>query len=386
MTSMSDLPPDLVVEILTRIPITSLRAVRSTCKSWNALTKKCNLGKAAATRQQQFVGFMTMSSKVCSVKLDFQGTRKDESEFVDLSINQVALFNQVEISKVIHCDGLLLCVTKDNSRLMLWNPYLGQTRWIEPRRYFYRPDHYALGYDTNRNHKILRFFDDFRGGNEFEIYHVRSSSWRVLDHITPSKLHHRSVTLKGNTYFFAREKMIEVLVNVSELKHFLLCFDFTRESFGQRLHLPFHIHGKETVTLSGVREEQLAVLYQKESFDMYKLEIWVTDKIDPNAVTWSKFLMVDMRPLTGFQFNQEAVSFAIDEEKKVVLVFDQEVYNPTKTILIQTVYIIGEDGYFKSMKIGENPNVWMPGEFPNRPKFSPPLVSSSYLPSLVQIN
>lgn len=229
----------------------------------------------------------------------------------------------------------------------------------------------------------------FSESNELEIYHVRSSSWRVLDHITPDWIiepHHPGVTLKGNTYFFAIDKMGEGFLNVSEQEHFLLCFDFTRESFGQRLHLPFHIYGKETVILSGVREEQLAVLYQKESFDMYKLEVWVTDKIDPNAVSWSKFLMVDMRPLTGFQFTQEAGSFVIDEEKKVVLVFDQDTYNPTKTILIQTAYIIEEDGYFKSIEIGENPNVWMPGEFPIRPKFSPPLVSSSYLPSLVQIN
>lgn len=161
MTSMSDLSPDLVIEILTRIPITYLRAVRSTCKSFKALTEKWILGKLA--KHQQFLGFMTMGSRVCSVKLDLQGIRKDEGEFVDLSIKKVALFNQVEISKVIHCDGLVLCVTKGNSRFVLWNPYLGQTRWIKPIRKFHGFDNYALRYDTNHNHKILRIFDDIFG-------------------------------------------------------------------------------------------------------------------------------------------------------------------------------------------------------------------------------
>ncbi|CAH8261111.1 unnamed protein product [Arabidopsis lyrata] len=40
MTMMSDLTQDLVEEILCRVPITSLGAVRSTCKGWNALSKE----------------------------------------------------------------------------------------------------------------------------------------------------------------------------------------------------------------------------------------------------------------------------------------------------------------------------------------------------------
>ncbi|CAL9222502.1 unnamed protein product [Arabidopsis halleri] len=34
---MSDLPPDLVEEILSRVPATTLTRLRSTCKKWNAL-------------------------------------------------------------------------------------------------------------------------------------------------------------------------------------------------------------------------------------------------------------------------------------------------------------------------------------------------------------
>ncbi|EFH61923.1 hypothetical protein ARALYDRAFT_899057 [Arabidopsis lyrata subsp. lyrata] len=39
MTIISDLPWDLVEEILSRTLITSLRAVGSTCKRWNTLSK-----------------------------------------------------------------------------------------------------------------------------------------------------------------------------------------------------------------------------------------------------------------------------------------------------------------------------------------------------------
>ncbi|KFK34062.1 hypothetical protein AALP_AA5G097100 [Arabis alpina] len=50
MARISDLTDDLVGEILSRVPLTSLIPVRSTCKLWNALSKKLILGKRAESR------------------------------------------------------------------------------------------------------------------------------------------------------------------------------------------------------------------------------------------------------------------------------------------------------------------------------------------------
>lgn len=85
---------------------------------------------------------------------------------------------QVKISQVFHCDGLLLCILKDDKRLLVWNPCLGQTRWIEKGRHAdvrakYK---YAIGYgyeedSCRRHYKILRFIvpkirEDFLMGLE----------------------------------------------------------------------------------------------------------------------------------------------------------------------------------------------------------------------------
>ncbi|EFH59792.1 hypothetical protein ARALYDRAFT_899043 [Arabidopsis lyrata subsp. lyrata] len=37
---------------------------------------------------------------------------------------------EVDVTRVVHCDGLLLCITKDYTKFVVCNPYLGQTRWI----------------------------------------------------------------------------------------------------------------------------------------------------------------------------------------------------------------------------------------------------------------
>ncbi|XP_019084585.1 PREDICTED: ABC transporter E family member 1-like, partial [Camelina sativa] len=48
--SMSDLPRDLVEEILSRVPVTSTRAVRLTCKKWNTLSKDESFTKKHLTQ------------------------------------------------------------------------------------------------------------------------------------------------------------------------------------------------------------------------------------------------------------------------------------------------------------------------------------------------
>ncbi|ESQ37094.1 hypothetical protein EUTSA_v10002786mg [Eutrema salsugineum] len=353
MTTISDLSGDLVGEILTRVPLPSLSAVRSTCKSWNALSKTQIFGKAA---RKQFLGFMVMNFKVCSMRLDLQGY------FFDLSIKPLHIFNQVEIAEVFHCYGLLLCVTNEEiTRLVVWNPYSSETRWIQPVKSFCRDDMFTFGYDNNnRNHKILRL-------NAYiaEIYDCNSNSWTVLDVFPALKVinYRGSVSLKGNTYFF-RETITKDI--------FLSYFDFTAEKFGPHLDLPSESCSH---VLSCVRDEKLASLLETSE----KLEFWITTKIDTNLVSWNKFLSVDKRPLTRFLDGFMTRTFLIDEEKKVVVVSGFR-STRTNTCPYQTAHIIGENGYFKCVNIGEARKTDQLGYY----KYNP-LVFSSYVPSLVQL-
>ena len=167
----------------------------------------------------------------------------------------------------------------------------------------------------------------------------------------------------GNTYF----------VNV------LLCFDFTTERFCHPL--PFHYTAEfENVALSCVGEEKLAVLYKHEG----TIEIWITTNIEHDAVSWSNFLKVEMIPLNGFpddfSYDTETLteSSFIDEEKKIAVVCNVFDHKPTKShqkCYSQTAHIIGQDGYLKSVPIGESRNHVL----------DEPLVFSSYVPSLVQL-
>ncbi|XP_024015244.1 F-box protein At1g66490 [Eutrema salsugineum] len=351
MTRMSDLPVALVEEILFKVPLSCLSAVRCTCKTWNVLSKNQIVGKT----RDQFLGFMVIGSRLCSMKF------QNDGDSADLKVRSL---NEADVFQVFHCDGLLLCLIKDTKWRVVWNPYLGETRWIQPiHKYhrFHRSDKYALGYGKNSNNSHLLPF--------YEIYEFDSDSWRVLDLSPDCYEILRSVSLKGNTYFLAGEETF---------KGFLLCFDFTAERFGPRLPLPAshpYFMSLHAMSLSCVRDEHLAVLYQRRNSMM---EIWITTDIKPNAVSWSKFLNVEPNVTSPDRFPDmfHARSFFIDdEEKKVAVVFDSCGSQRTSTSYYQTAYIIGQGGYLKSVKFR---GVYESGYYN-------PLLIYSYVPSLVKL-
>ncbi|ESQ48379.1 hypothetical protein EUTSA_v10020932mg [Eutrema salsugineum] len=376
---MTNLPRVLLEDILSRVPMTSMRAVRCTCKKWNTLSKNDNFTKlqftqaAAGARECEFLAIVTMNCSLYLMNINLHGVYNDYDPSIRLTGTVITLddSDRVVISRICHCEGLLLCTTEAYTSLAVWNPYSGQTRWIGVEstsvhhiKLWYS---HALGYEKGKScriHKILRFARLDSERSVHEIYDFNSDSWRVLD-VTPDwdvKYESHGLSLKGNTYWYATDKRLG--------DRFLLCFDFTRERFVPRLSLPFRSSSDDVVTLSSVREEQLAVLYQ--NCHTFEMVVWVTTKIDPNALSWSLFLVVDMRPLSGFRFYTGG-SFLIDEEKTVVVVFDEDknVNKPTRN----TAYIIGENDYYREVDIGKI-TTGKEG-FPH---------ACSYVPSSVQIN
>ncbi|KAJ4886763.1 F-box/kelch-repeat protein [Raphanus sativus] len=381
---MSDLPRDMEEEVLSKLPMTSLRRVRFTCKRWNntlskdrSFTKKYR-DEAAKRKEYQVVMMLEYKVYLMSINL-FNPSPSIEPIGKLVSLDNAA-HDGVDIIKIFHCEGLLLCVTKDRTRLVVWNPFSGQTRWIQPRDSYHIYDRYALGYEnkikySQRSHKVLRFVYGYYGKPkgppvcECEIFSLNSNSWKVVDFNPDWHIHlfYSGLSLKGNTYLFAEEKLA---LQERTGRLFLLCFNFTTESFGPRLRLPFRGRYGDTLSLSSVREEQLAVLFQK--IGAYTLKIWISSKVGPNAVSWNKvFLSVDMKPLIGSRFQNFSASFFVDEKKKVVVVIDIRAYNSTFRNL---AYVIGENGYFKTVDLGDsaNSNCWSP-------------IVCSYVPSSVKI-
>ncbi|CAN8234902.1 unnamed protein product [Cochlearia groenlandica] len=203
--------------------------------------------------------------------LSLMNVSKEEPSFKLVRLNQQAY--RKKISQVLECQGLLLCILEEGTRFVLWNPYLGQTRWIEPR-YCYHGNlpgdrfTYALGYADNnktsssssccRSHKILRLLDDY-------------------------------VPPLGSDYYFGKH----FVWFYGENNVYLVCFDFTKERFEKLMLLPFIPDFRDNVTLSCLGEDKLAVLLTRNKPNPYELDIWITTtKIEVRKVDWIKLLTI----------------------------------------------------------------------------------------------
>ncbi|KAG2306692.1 hypothetical protein Bca52824_026440 [Brassica carinata] len=123
------LPTDLVEEILSRIPAITLARFRSTSKQWSAILKSSSFAKMhtakAPKREDESLNIMLIDSKVFQVRISL------DAPYVKVADNPFYLkdprsnSSQVGVLNVFHCDGLLLCTTKDK-RLMVWNPCSGK--------------------------------------------------------------------------------------------------------------------------------------------------------------------------------------------------------------------------------------------------------------------
>ena len=276
------LPEDLIVEILSRVPRTSLARFRSTSKGWNALIEK---DERLAKNSSLVV--MLIYRKVYLVRLDLHGIQDDNIVKV---ISQFSLndplstysLKEVDIHNVFHCDGLLLCTTMDE-RLVVWNPCSGETsRIIKPLHSKYSSDVYALGKSSCNEYKILRVHHRGHGFCspyfvDYEIYDFTSNSWRLVGETSewsfPGNCRH-GTSADGNTYWLS----FDFSQDCQRPRKSLICFDFSTERFGC-VSLPVDPASYNLFALSVTREEQKLCLFTSR-VEMYDIiEIWMATKI-----------------------------------------------------------------------------------------------------------
>ncbi|KAF8080702.1 hypothetical protein N665_0926s0003 [Sinapis alba] len=352
------LPGDLAEDILSRVSAISLARLRETSKQWNSILKTGRFAKmhTAHAPKEESLMITLIDHKVCLVKINLHAPSvKVATHKLYLKDPLSDSSKEVNIRNVFHCDGLLLCTTKDK-RLVVWNPCSGQTKWVKPRDSYKKTDYYALGYDNKsscKQYKILRIDrQDLPLNNVYEIYDFTSNTWRVLGVATDWFLakYRRGVSSKGNTYWVATQ--------AAEKPHhdFILIFDFSTEMF-QSLSLP-HLFPYGTSALSVVREEQLCLLgverhmlYMDDGTRFSDLQVWVIT----STGSWKKSLAVYNTSRHPFS---RGMSFLADEQNKVV------VFLNTKNML----HVMRQNKQILENHLGGNSSVLL-----------------SYAPSLAQI-
>ncbi|CAA7030074.1 unnamed protein product [Microthlaspi erraticum] len=273
---------------------------------------------------------MLIDSRVYVASFDLHGTDENIVKVTRQFSLKDSLSNpskEVDIIEVFHCDGFLLCITKDNM-LVVWNPCSGETKWmIKPEASYKNYCFYALGKSSCNKYKILRVDQHGIGFYhqslvEFEIYDFTSNSWRSVGNTRDwaiQGLHRRGMSVNGNTYWIAFNFSHQA---TPMRRKFLLSFDFSTERFAS-VPLPFDPSHERVMALSVTREEQKLCLLAsrgKEGYDEFDIDVWMATKIESTgAMSWSKFITVEEAVYRQLFYFCNGMNFLADTEKKVLV-------------------------------------------------------------------
>ncbi|CAN6913052.1 unnamed protein product [Brassica oleracea] len=366
MTIMiSDLPLDLESEILARVPSKSLAKLQTTCKRWYALfkdpkfVKMNNILRKASKEVMFLIDYRVYSIRVNRLRNRFRNKCIEYAsiEFTG-KLTRLEDSKEVKLSRIFHCNGLILCCMEDFESLVVWNPCTGETMSIKPKSFYQWNDSYAFGCGNSEsscpNYKILRCSSYYCKNSEqrifnCEIYDFSSDSWRVLAGVT-WRIHcsDNVVSLKGNAYWihFDRDARHNVL----------LSFNFTTEVFVS-MPLPDQSDYRHLdLLISVVKEEHLAVLHHVVGTFLTEMNVWLGNKISgAKEVSWSKFLVVSFDNFRLPRYSSE-MTFWVDEENKVVVFCCPPVVRDMEGG--DHFYIVGEGLHKQVYKVTEGSWIW----------------------------
>ncbi|KAI8556186.1 hypothetical protein RHMOL_Rhmol05G0232500 [Rhododendron molle] len=236
---LPNLPPEITVEILSRLPVKSLLRLRCVCKSWRSLISgrefaKTHLGLASSIDTDYAHHRLLITSPFAFVMSCSLYSILDELSDTDVVELDYPLYGDgrgghLGVRDLGCCDGLVCIETK--SALCLWNPSTRKSKRLPsvdlPHGHIVV---YGFGYDSSiDDYKVVGFLYGHSGIDfEVKVYMLRTDSWRRIGDFPHGDLpypHSSGVFVDGALHW-----------NVSrETNGIIVSLDLAKETYGKIL-------------------------------------------------------------------------------------------------------------------------------------------------------
>ncbi|KAL0452212.1 UNVERIFIED_CONTAM: F-box/kelch-repeat protein [Sesamum latifolium] len=188
-------PEEIIVEILSRLPVRCLLKLRCVSKSWRSLISSNHFIRAHLAVSRKDTNFAChriistvllpcYSLKQCSLNSLLSGPVADAVDF------DYPMKNPNNSVRVVGCCNGLVCIAINGKHFFLWNP--------STRKHKKLPDadermtrglfitKYGFGFDEcNDDYKVLGIFSGFCTAGRYEtrvkVYSLRANSWKRID-------------------------------------------------------------------------------------------------------------------------------------------------------------------------------------------------------------
>ncbi|KAJ8747797.1 hypothetical protein K2173_006950 [Erythroxylum novogranatense] len=345
---MSDyLPPEVVVDILMRVPVKSLLCCKCVCKSWNSIISSPEFitnhlkQTTARSRRNPFL-FLKYISKPFTEKSCWIYRDNDEEFSVHSQMEHPCKIRSWNNGFIGSCDGVI-CLSNDEKHYLvhplLWNPSI--RRYLRlPRPLI--PCHTSnniygviagFGFDSqNNDYKVVRIVNVRRSmvinkklkhPIEVEIYSLNARSWKMIGAcVDPFGMcfgNMQPTLLNGIVHW-----LVYRLVNQKEYNS-VLTFDFKKELFDS-INLPKIVVTEWNELSVTVCQKSLGVFH----LDDHHCNIWVMQEYGV-VDSWIKIFIIDRRgvierPLC-FRSNGEILMESVNDKLITYDAEEQKIYD-----------------------------------------------------------
>ncbi|KAK4283605.1 hypothetical protein QN277_000538 [Acacia crassicarpa] len=172
--SSVDLPKEVIVEILLRLPVKSLLRFRCVSKSWLSLISSPRFRELHFQGPSKHSHRVFVSAQQRFQSIDFDAPFHDDSAIVKFNFPRPTTPANLKIMG--SCRGFLFLVADKKQKHFLWNPSNGVCRKIpplDPDIFVYM---YGFAYDESTDDYIIVIISDF-----LAFFSLKANSWEILD-------------------------------------------------------------------------------------------------------------------------------------------------------------------------------------------------------------
>ncbi|TKY72232.1 F-box protein CPR30 [Spatholobus suberectus] len=235
---MSDLPREVITDILSRLPVRSLLRFRSTSKSWRTLIESHHFNSLHLRRSLTWNA--TNTSLILRLDSDLYETNFPALD-PPVPLNHPLMCYSNKITLLGSVNGLL-CISNVADDIAFWNPslrkhrilpYLPVPRRADPDTTLFAARVHGFGFDTfTGDYKLVRisYFVDLHDrsfDSQVKLYTLRANAWRTLPSMPYALCCARTMgVFVGNSLHWVVTRKLE-----PDQPDLIIAFDLRREIF-----------------------------------------------------------------------------------------------------------------------------------------------------------
>ncbi|CAK8531011.1 unnamed protein product [Lathyrus sativus] len=312
---LPSLPFDLVVEILSGLPVRTLMQLRCVCKSWKSLISDSEFAK------KQLCASMSITSRhhlILSVRSEFLSMACSLSSFFEegtTTTMQLEYPPEINQTSIVHlvgsCHGIL-CFKHDRGRVLLWNPSIRKFTKLPllEEAGHHSSFQFSFGYDNfSDSYKVVAVScyetyvinDIWAHKYQVNVHTLGTNSWRKMQDLLYNIILDSGIFVSGTINWLAWRDWHPPGV--------ILSLDFEKESYQELLLPDFGGLGIDMLDL-GMSKDCLLILSHGDTFT----DVWLMKEFG-NKESWTKLFRV---PTDG-GYNIEAWLLYFSEDDQVLV-------------------------------------------------------------------